>query len=69
MRHLLAALLTMLSVITFCSCLNLNTAFNDKILPEKGVYEGSCWINVCSEPNYPYGDVTRYSVNFSVTLI
>lgn len=49
--------------------LNLNTIFNDKILPEKGVYEGSCWINVCSESNYTYGDVTRYSVNFSVTLI
>lgn len=40
-----------------------------KASAESGTYNGSCCIRLCSEPDYPYGDVTKYSIDFSVTLV
>lgn len=54
---------------TYCEKQNFSNIYDNEEIAESGVYSGSCWIDVCSEPNYPYGDVTSYSVDFSVTLI
>ena len=40
----------------------------DKIA-EPGVYNGSCEIHVCESPKYPPGDIIKYSLDFSITLI
>lgn len=34
-----------------------------------GRYNGTCGIRVCSDADYPHGDITNYSLDFSVTLI
>ena len=39
----------------------------DKIA-EPGVYNGSCEIFVCDEPDYPHGNITDYSLGFSIVL-
>lgn len=36
---------------------------------EAGLYNGTCGIRVCSNIDYPHGDITNYSLDFSVTLI
>lgn len=35
---------------------------------KEGVYNGKCGIQVCSNVTYPYGAITDYSLDFSVTL-